>query len=312
MTTALQQNPPAGLHGLLEKSRQAETLRREQGIDHTPAAMREALAAMTQQFVTQPVAVDAVEDLQVDGVPVRVYRPDAEADPAVLVFAHGGGHMAGSVAVYDGIARRLARAARRILVSVEYRLAPEHPYPDGLSDLQAVVRGVLGMLRAAGIAHRPVLALAGDSGGGAITASAVHRLADETGIDIAQQVLIYPSLDYTLSQPSVESLASGYLLERERIEWLFDRYLAHGEDRRSVSPLFMPLPRRMPASLVITAGWCPLRDEGLAYVERLRGAGFEAEGLHFPAMAHAFVNLEDLVPGVCAEMYRAIGRFLRP
>lgn len=316
MKAPMQQPLPDVLSQLLEQARVVNLQRLEQGEGFTPQQMRDNLAAMTQRYVTRVPAVSRVIDTVVGGsgatpvtVPVRLYLPD-DRTAAVLVFAHGGGHMAGSVAVYDAIARKLALASGRIVISVDYRLAPEHPYPAGLDDLVQVIRGAYPLLDAHGLDHRRELALAGDSGGGALVASAVHRLAAEADVHIGHQVLIYPSLDYTLSCDSVDSLAQGYLLEKARIEWLFEQYLQHAEDRRAVSPLFMPLQSDWPHTLLITAGYCPLRDEGMAYAQRLSEAGHVAELLHFPDMIHAFLNMEDLVPQPCARFYQAVGRFL--
>ena len=132
----------------------------------------------------------------------------------------------------------------------------------------------------------------------------------EPGLPIERLVLIYPSLDYTLSQPSVKENGQGYLLERERIEWLFDRVFQHGEDRRAASPLFMPIPPGFPATLVATAGYCPLRDEGIAYVRRLREAGVPCRHLAYPGLVHAILNLEDLIPDAGRDLHGRIGDHL--
>jgi acetyl esterase/lipase len=273
---------------------------------------------MTRRFVTQAPDVPLTRDTLVRGpdkmgypVPVRIYHPDPDHDLPAMIFAHGGGHMAGSVSLYNLIARKLAAAGGRILISVDYRLSPECPYPSALTDIKNVIRHLFPTLERLGIAHTQQLAVAGDSGGAAITASAVHQIAEEEGVRIDQQLLVYPSLDYTMSSESMETLGKGYLLERERVGWLFDQYFQHDEDRRQASPLFMPLPANYPKTLVVTAGFCPLRDVGFAYVDRLTGAGIDVENLHFPNMIHAFLNLEDLVKDECGEFYRAAGEFLR-
>jgi acetyl esterase/lipase len=318
MSRPIQEALHESLQQLLAQMGEIIALQRKQGFEYTPIGMRESLDFMTRRFVTQSPQMPYIRDTVASGdgetdypVPMRVYHPRPDKALPVLVFAHGGGHMAGSVSVYDPIARKLAAASDRLLVSVDYRLAPECPYPSGLVDLQNVLRCLYPTLERLGVPHLRRLAVAGDSGGGAITASAVHELADGEGIDIDQQLLIYPSLDYTMSSESLSSLGTGYLLERERIDWLFRQYFQHDEDPRLASPLFMSLPEGYPKTMVVTAGYCPLRDEGLAYVERLKGAGIEVDSLHFPGMIHAFLNLEDLVPDECADFYRSVGAFLR-
>ena len=307
---------PDTLRQLLDQAAKLAALQRSQGFEFTPIGMRENLDLMTRRFVTEVVEIPLVRDILVrrntgssPPVPVRIYHPRPDDQLPVLVFSHGGGHMAGSVSVYDRIARKLAAASQHLLVSVDYRLAPECPYPMGLTDLKDVMRGIFADLERCNIGHERRLAVAGDSGGAAITASAVHELGGEPPVD--SQVLVYPSLDYTMSTASMETLGKGYLLERERVAWLFDQYLRQGEDRKKVSPLFMPLPASYPRTLVVTAAYCPLRDEGIQYVERLQKAGHDAEHLDFDNMIHAFLNLEDLVPDACADFYQAAGRFLQ-
>lgn len=317
MEKALQTELPENLQQLLARSNELIRLQREQGREYTPIGAREALDFMTRRFVTQAPEIRFIQDALVQDtgasnypVPVRIYDPAPERNLPVLVFAHGGGHMAGSVGVYDPIARKLAAASQRIVVSVEYRLSPECPYPAGLNDLEKVVRFAYPTLDRLGINYQRQMALAGDSGGAAISASTVHRLADEKNVKLDRQVLIYPSLDYTMCSDSVKTLGCGYLLERDRMAWYFDQYLQHNEDRRKVSPLFMQLPQHYPETLLVTAGFCPLRDEGIAYIKRLQSVGIPVEHLNQPSMIHAFLNLEDLVKDACENVYRSIGEFL--
>jgi acetyl esterase/lipase len=123
-------------------------------------------------------------------------------------------------------------------------------------------------------------------------------------------VLIYPSLDYTLSQPSVMENGEGLLLERQRILWMFDCYFQQAENRRDCSPLFMPMTQDYPPTLVATPEYCPLRDEGIAYARRLLESRIPCEHIAYPGLVHAFLNLEDLVPDICADLYCRIGAFL--
>ena len=283
------------------------------GFEPTPITARESLANLTRTFVEPGPDMAVCETLVHGGeyaVPVRIYRPENTEPGPSIIYCHGGGHMAGSVSVYDPICRRLAEACGRTLVSVEYRLAPENPYPAGLNDLMTVVRGLGAALERKSVSHDNRWILMGDSGGGALCASA-SRLLQHRPHDIAAQVLIYPSLDYTMLQPSIEENGSGYLLEKEKILWYFDNYFQTAENPRQASPLHGEFTAKLPASLVITAEFCALRDEGLAYVEKLRGSGVDVEALHFDDMIHAFVNLEKLVPEACAKFYRHVGEYVR-
>ncbi|MGP9822713.1 alpha/beta hydrolase [Salinarimonas sp. NSM] len=290
---------------------------RAQGIEATPQMVRDSLAGLTATFVTEQPEM-ATRDLEADlgdhSLRLRVYDPSPDSLPGqalpVLLFFHGGGHMAGSVAVYDPIARKLAKASGWLVVSVDYRLSPEAPYPAGLEDCLAVTRTIWRILDQHQIPVLHRLALAGDSGGATFAAAVSQALADDPDHAIEAQVLIYPSLDYTMSWPSVREHGEGYLLEAQRIQWYFDHYFQHGEDRRAASPLHQPLPATMPRTLVITAGFCPLHDEGAAYAEQLQQARHGCELHNYPDMIHAYLNLENLVPEACADTYQRIGAFL--
>ncbi|WP_299594419.1 alpha/beta hydrolase [uncultured Microbulbifer sp.] len=294
---------------------------KEAGFEPTPISARESLASLTTNFV-EPGPEMLVGETLVHGgeypVPVRIYQPgepntaesESAAEKAAIIYCHGGGHMAGSVSVYDPICRRFAEACGRTLISVEYRLAPENPYPAGLNDLINVVRHLGSALDRKKIDHNGRWILMGDSGGGALCASA-SRLLQHQPHSIDAQVLVYPSLDYTMQAPSIEENGRGYLLEKEKCLWYFQNYLQNAENPRQVSPLHGEFTRNLPASLVITAGFCPLRDEGVEYVRKVREGGANAEHLHFGDMIHAFLNIEKLVPDACDGVYRHAAEFLR-
>ncbi|SDK64514.1 alpha/beta hydrolase [Microbulbifer yueqingensis] len=282
------------------------------GFEPTPISAREGLANLTRGFV-EPGPEMAVCETLVPGpkfnVPVRIYRPESASPGPAIIYSHGGGHMAGSVSVYDPICRRIAAACGRTVISVDYRLAPENPYPAGLEDLLAVIRGAGTALEKKGVEHNGRWILMGDSGGGAMTASACRLLQHERH-QVAGQVLLYPSLDYTMQLPSIVDNGSGYLLEKEKIAWYFDNYFQGAENRCECSPLYGEFTENLPPTLVATAEFCPLRDEGIAYVKRLNDAGVEAQCLHFDSMIHAFLNMDALVPAACDRFYRHVAEFV--
>jgi acetyl esterase/lipase len=284
------------------------------GFKATPTNAREGLANLTRGLVTDIPDIAWCQDDLVAGcrreVPVRIYHPEPSAALPVLVYLHGGGHMAGSVTVYDPICRKLAHAARHIVVSVDYRLAPECPYPAGVKDAYSVVKNLWPILRGRNLNFAEKLSVAGDSGGGALCATVCHLAQFDAGVTIQRQALIYPSLDYTMHWPSIDQNGQGYLLERHKIAWYFDHYFQNAENRQAASPLYMAFTKALPASLVITAEFCPLRDEGFAYVEKLRQADVETDHFHLEDMIHAFMNMEDLVKESCEAVYTRIGRFL--
>lgn len=285
------------------------------GFKPTPTNVREGLDAMTRSLVREKPDIPWVGDDLVAApfaypVPVRIYHPEPDQALPVLVYYHGGGHMAGSVAAYDPICRKLAARTRHVVVSVDYRLAPECPYPAGVRDAFNAARHVRDALDARGVRHQPSIRLAGDSAGGTLSATVAHLAQHDAGLSVQAQALVYPSLDYTMSQPSLEENASGYLLERARIGWYFERYFQRAEDRKAASPLFMEAGAGFPDTLIVSAGFDPLRDEGIAYERKLREAGARAERLHFADMIHAFLNMESLAPDRASEVYAGIGAFL--
>lgn len=315
MRTERERAIPEPLRDWLAEVEQAKARAREHGYRRTVTNTREAWDTLTRRFVTEVPAIEWVRDDHIPGpdyrVPVRVYHPVPDRALPVALFVHGGGHVAGGVSIYDPIARKLALASRHVLVSIEYRLAPECPYPAALKDTLACAKRVFRLLEDLAMRFEPRLALVGDSGGGSLCATVSHLAQFEAGMSIERQVLVYPSLDYTLSQPSVTQNGEGYLLERERILWMFDAYLQNAENRRSISPLFMDLTRDYPVSLIVTAEFDPLRDDGLAYAARLKAAGIGCSHLNLAGMIHGFLNLEGLVPEPCRQTYAEVGAFLQ-
>lgn len=285
-----------------------------QGFTYTTQNAREGLSKLTHKLVTRCCEVESINDDSIvtdsHAIPIRIYQPDINQSLPVLVFLHGGGHMSGSVDDYDKICRQLALTARHIVVSVEYRLAPEFPYPCGLQDAETVVRKIATLLHARSYRYHPQISIAGDSGGGAMTATLAHRLQHSREIKIHKQVLIYPSLDYSMQHASIDQNGRGYLLHKDKIAWFFSHYLQHAENVQQVSPLMMEFSEKLPATLIITAEFCPLRDEGFRYVEKLTQAGVSHQHIHFDDMIHAFMNMQDIVPQQCAQLYKDIAQFL--
>lgn len=284
----------------------------QQGFQHTPQTMREGFARLNANLVKQRPELASIEDIVVsDGthnVPVRVYHPAPDQQLPVLIYLHGGGHMCGSVDVYDPICRQLALATSHVVVSVEYRLAPEYPYPHGLEDAALVIENIERFLDPGNTTIEKGLALAGDSGGGAMASTLAHQYQSQQLIN--KLVLIYPGLDYDMQHDSVQANGEGYLLHTDRIAWYFDHYLQGNEDRQAVSPLAMAMSETYPHTLLVTAEFCPLRDEAYAYRDRLLASGVSCDHLHYDDLIHAFLNLQDLVPERCKHFYDQVSKFL--
>lgn len=229
-------------------------------------------------------------------VPVRIYRPESDEPLPVLVYFHGGGWVIGDIGTHDTTCQQLAVRIPAVVVSVEYRLAPEHPYPAAVEDCLAATRWVrdhAGELEADG--HR--VAVGGDSAGGNLAAVVSLRCRDAGDPPLAFQLLVYPATDLTRSFPSHRENGDGYLLTAASIGWFLDHYIP--EDRRKepdASPYFADSLHGLPPALVITAEFDPLRDEGEAYAARLRESGVPATASRYEGMIHAFFGMDGALP----------------
>jgi acetyl esterase/lipase len=242
-------------------------------------------------------------------IPVRVYSPAPEQALPVVLHYHGGGHMCGSIELYDTISRKIATMGQCIVIAVEYRLAPEHPYPAGLDDCQQALMYYQQVLTE--VAFSKQVIVLGDSAGGAICTTLAMQSLTNSALNIDKQILIYPSVDYTLCSDSIKTNGSGYLLETDKVSWYFEHYFQTNEDRAKASPLFGTINRKLPKTLIFTAGCDPLRDEGLAYAGALTATGVPVKHHHFDDLIHAYMLLDALVSEECQQTYQMIGEFIQ-
>ncbi|WP_344446966.1 alpha/beta hydrolase [Kitasatospora nipponensis] len=243
-----------------------------------------------------------VEDLTVGptAVRARLYRP-AEVGPALVVFLHGGMWTIGDLESHDRMCRRLALGAGTAVLAVDYRRAPEHPWPAAVDDCVEVVRwAVAGGGRGTAIAGPTVVM--GDSAGGNLAALACLRLRDEGGPLPAAQVLAYPNTDLTLSRPSTRSKATGWGLTTDDVAWGAEQWVPDPSRRASpeVSPLHALDLGGLPPAVVVTAEHDPLRDEGDAYAARLAAADVAVRHRREAGMVHGFLTLDTLSPAAAA------------
>jgi acetyl esterase len=243
--------------------------------------------------------------LQVFGrkLAVRSYRPVQDEPLPALVFFHGGGWTIGDLDTHDVLCRQLAAGARCAVFSVDYRLAPEHPFPAAVEDCFFATKFVFDHAQELQV-DRSRLAVGGDSAGGNLAAVVALMARDQGGPPLAYQLLIYPATDQRCQMPSHERNGEGYLLTRDGIRFFRAAYLPNEKDRTDwrASPLLAADHANLPPAFVLTAGYDPLVDEGRAYAERLAQAGVQVGYRDYADMVHGFV----LFGGVLATANAAV------
>lgn len=267
-------------------------------LESEPAEVREAMAAMEAMSDASDEEVREVVDRTIPGpggdLPVRIYTPvlaTEGAPQACLVWYHGGGWVIGDLDTTDGVCRALCGRAAATVISVDYRLAPEHPYPAALDDAEAAFDWVRDHAEDLYLAPDRI-AVGGDSAGGNLAA----LVAQSRRGQVAFQLLIYPATDLTNSHPSHEENAEGYLLTRDHMVWFTQHYLGdHDRTDPRVSPLHAGDLSGVAPAFVLTAEFDPLRDEGEAYAARLEDAGVEVAARRYDGMIHAFFGLRGAI-----------------
>ena len=276
----------------------------------------QALMALMRTWVVPPLELDTLEELRAvqetnlltlsapgdpvahvedhrvlvagASIGVRVYRPRPDEVTPALLYVHGGGWIFGSVDLVDPFCRDLASRSEATVVSVEYRLAPEHPFPTPLEDIYAALEWVVAHADELGIDPQRI-AVAGESAGGNLAAALTLLAMERGGPAIAAQVLLCPVLDASMSQPSLRALHEGYALETDDLAWAWDRY--RGDAPASdplVSPSAATLERPLPPTSIVVAECDPLRDEALAYGAKLAAAGTDLRVRCWAGQLHAF------------------------
>ncbi len=259
----------------------------------TPVAARAAYAAAAEVLDLPRIALARVENITLPGgdgqpLPARLYAAGPEPRPVVL-YLHGGGFVIGSLETHDSLCRQLAQRSGWAVVALDYRLAPEHPFPAAVDDACAAMKALSAEPASFGLAHHP-MGVAGDSAGGTLAAAcALH--ARDIGLRLALQLLITPGTAARADTASHRLFGHGFLLDADVIAWFFDQYIPRGQrhDWR-FAPLEADVEGVAPAC-VILAECDPLVDEGLAYADKLRAAGVAVELELVRGVTHDFVKM---------------------
>ncbi len=271
----------------------------EQPVEELRAGTRDAAPALYG-----PVdEVDSVTSVDAGGVPVRIYRPIGAASSAgALVFFHGGGWVTGDLESHDPLCRGLTARSGCVVVSVGYRLAPEHRFPAAVDDAWTATRWVAANARELEIDPARI-GVGGDSAGGNLAAVVALRGRDN-GLPLAFQLLVYPVTDHRFDTASYSELAEGNGLTLRTMRWFWEQYLARPEDGESpdASPLRADDLAGLPPALVLTAGYDPLRDEGEAYAARLTAAGVSTKLVRYDGLIHGFFRMAGVIDAAAAAL----------
>jgi acetyl esterase len=277
--------------------------------DMTPAEARELVRARSLARPRHP-EVREVRDGHVAGVPVRWVVPDGEPT-CVVCYLHPGGWVMGGRDDSENPARLLSRESGALVCIVDYRLAPEHPFPAALDDSWAVLDGLVEAARVVGGTTLP-LVVVGESAGGNLGAVVTQRAAAAGSPAVVQQVLLYPVVDCDLTRSSYHADDNQLILDRETMAWFWDHY--RPQDLERTSPELCPLRASslagLPPTIVVVAEHDVLRDEGEAYADRLHQAGVDVQLVHAAGQMHGFMSLPDVLPAA-ARSWQAVGRAVR-
>ncbi len=262
--------------------------------DVPPSEAREMYRAM-QSTLLRPDVYEVTDD-SAGEIPVRIYRPTADLSPAIVYF-HGGGWVIGDLETHDPVCRQLALATGYTVIAVDYRLAPEHPFPAPLDDCYDATCWVADNARSLNIDPGRI-AVAGDSAGGNLAACVSLKARDMGSPAISFQLLIYPVIDSQMNTQSYEDNADGFLLTRDSMQWFWNHYT---DEDSAMDPLAAPANARnlegLPPACIITAEFDPLRDEGEVFADRLVKHGVPTRLERFDGMIHGFFGMTDLLAG---------------
>jgi acetyl esterase len=283
----------------------------DQGVQEARRQSRERVPLLAGE----PEPIDRIEDFRVPGprgpIDCRIYAPRQDRPLPALLYMHGGGWVVGDLDSHDSTCRALAVRTGCLVLSVDYRLAPEHRFPAAVEDGWATLEWLHDNAASIGVDPNR-LAVGGDSSGGNLAAVLARWSRDRGGPRIAAQVLIYPVIDFNLESPSYRAMGSGFGLTRDSMRWYWEQYLADPGDGASpdASPLRAGNLKDLAPALVITCAFDPLESEGSAYAAALSAAGVPVEHIHEKDMIHGYIRMAGVI-GRARKSWDDCARFLR-
>lgn len=296
-------NTPHGKLNLLEALLIRFVLKPRNKFETPPEKQRKELRALTKKFKDKPIDLAKVVEESIPGpegdIPVRVYYPEEVDNLPALVYFHGGGWVIGDLETHDPVARQLCKKSNCIVLSVDYRLAPENKFPAAIDDCYAATKWLSTNGGTWGI-DTSRIAVGGDSAGGNLAAAVSLRARNEQGPNIIFQLLIYPAVDATrIDRESHKNFEKGYLLSMEDIRYYKGAYSRSEADHQEIymSPLLAESHANLPPAFVLTAAFDPLKSEGKAYADALEAAGVQVEYKDYSGTIHGFFGVSRFKQG---------------
>lgn len=278
--------------------------------------IREHINSEAIKWSKQPIPFSNIQNTYIDAfyskIPVRIYTPTGNRPFPIIIYSHGGGWIAGSLDIFDSFCRKLSLKTNAIVISVDYRLAPENPFPSALNDVYNVLLWVNDNAKSIN-GDKNKIALAGDSSGGNIMAVISQISKDKSGPNIICQVLIYPATNiYELTTKSWSTFANNDFLSRKDMEKFISMYVPEKEDRKNpyASPLLAETFINLPKTLIILAEIDPLYDDGIEYGKKLKEAGIQIEIKKYTGVPHGFITM-DKVSNKSNEAIEHISSYLK-
>lgn len=284
--------------------------------EETIKEIRDRLNKDSLKFSKSPIPFSNIKDINIEvsssKIPIRIYTPeDGEMFP-IIIYSHGGSWIAGNLDTHDNVCRKLSKNTKAIVISVDYRLAPENPFPQALDDVYNVLQWTNANAKSInGDVNR--VAMVGDSAGGNLSAAVCLMSKDKNGPKVTCQVLIYPSTNlYELNTKSWSDFSNDFNISKEEMEKYISLYVPQKEDRKNpyVSPLLSNEFKQLPDTLVITAEIDPLRDEGEAYSNKLKNSGIKTQVITFNGVTHGFITM-DKITSKADEALNEISSYLQ-